>query len=744
MATVAAPHSFGSKPWLARRADLKIRPAPTAPAAWLIEDPAASRYFELSADECFLLRQFDGRSSPAEIRTRYERAFAPRRLDAAQLDEFATRLYHQGLLVSSAAGQGAVLQRRATENARTARRRAILNPLAIRLPGVDPAPILARIAPICGWLFSRTFLWIVVPLALAAAGVAILRADLLLGELRAATAAFHPSMLLSLAIVTACAKIVHELAHAVACGKFGGNCREIGVLLLVGVPCLYCDVTSIWMIPERWKRAIVGAAGIYVELLLAAVAILLWNASAPGLFHDTCLQLAVVCSVATVLFNGNPLLRYDGYFILTDLVGASNLGERSEAALRTLIKRWYCGDAEDGGIDALPKRPRIWAGFAFASIAYRTVLTVLVWWFLRTALRPLGLTVIADAVLALSLVGMVVLPLQRTTTLLRNGLQAGRIHAGRLGTRSLATVLLLAGVLFWPWPHRVAAPAVAHVHEGRHLFVVAPGEIVSSKKPGDIINAGEIVATLANLDIEREVSKARSESAQRRAAVDHIESRRIDDPAAGDELPAARQAATAADERVRLSEAEFARLVLRSPIAGTVHPLPQALAKLGDTATGQSQVEFDTSPLAPRNHGRYLPAGTPLCTVGDGRRREAVLVVDQRDIEFVRTGASVRCQFDATGTRLWHGRVTESTAMLDADAPPEVAAAGQLALEATPDGARRPAAGHFLVRVAIEDDASHLPVGAIGQGRIDAGGQSLLARGLRFLSETFRVRSRER
>lgn len=744
MATIAAPSSSASQPWLARRADLKIRPAPTASAAWQIEDPAASRFFELSADEYFLLRQFDGRSSPAEIRRRYERAFAPRRLDAGQLDEFATRLFHQGLLVSSASGQGAVLRRRSAESARNARRLALLNPLAVRLPGVDPAPFLALITPICGRLFSRAFLWIAVPLVFAAGGVTILRADALLGELRAAAAAFRPSMLFTLAIVTAGAKIIHELAHAVACRRFGGNCREIGVLLLVGVPCLYCDVTSIWMIPQRWKRAIVGAAGIIAELLLAAIAILLWNASAPGLFHDVCLQLAVVCSVATVLFNGNPLLRYDGYFILTDLVGTSNLGERSEATLRTLLKRWYCGDADHDGIDVLPKRPWLWAGFALASIVYRTLLTLFVWWFLRAALRPFGLTIIADSVLALSLVGMVVLPLRRTAEFVRSGLQNGRIDGGRLGGRSLATILLFMSILLWPWPHRINAPAVAHVHEGHHLFVVTPGAIVTSKKPGDEVNAGDIVATLANLDIEREVSRTRSESARCHTAVEHLESRRIDDPAAGDELPAARQAATAADERKRLSESELARLIIWAPVTGTVLPLPQALAQLGDSAKQESMVEFDTSPLAPPNHGRYLPAGTPLCTIGDARRREAVLVVGQHEIEFVREGASVLCQFDATGTRHWQGRVLESTALRNENLPPEAAASGQIAMEATPDGSRRPAAGYFLVRVAIEDDATLIPVGAVGQGRIDAGGQSLATRGLRFLSETFRMQSPNR
>ena len=723
---------------LARRLDLKSCPGGDS-STWLVEDPAASRYYELSADELFLLRQFDGRTSPAEICDRYDRAFAPRRLQEEQLGRFAARLHHWGLLISTAPGQAEVLRRRALMSAGARRLRAWGNPLAIRLTGFDPGPILSRLMPWCDGVFSRKFLGAALLLCAIALGIAMMRGDALIAELRTAAHRFNPNMLFSLAAVTVAAKVVHELAHALVCRKFGGNCREIGVLLLVGMPCLYCDVTSIWMIPERRKRMLVGAAGILVELLLAAGAVVLWNASAPGLFHDLCLQLAVVCSVATVLFNGNPLLRYDGYFVLTDLVGITNLAERSDAALRMLLGRWYCGDEYViHNVDSRMRRSDIWAAYALCSWAYRLVLTLAVWWFLRKALMPFGLTFSADAVLLLTLFGMVVWPVKRMLGSVRDGLGNGQVDGRRLSLRGGATLLVAMALLLWPWPNQVAAPAVAYVQGGRHLFVAAPGVIESCKQLGDVVGPGELVARLSNVDLDLEVARLQSDAERKRAEVGHLERRRIEDPTAGDELPAARKASQSADERLRLCQMEFARLRITAPIGGKLLPLPQSLAhSLAGTEPTHRQ-QLSSSPLESENRGRFLVAGTPLCTVGDAARREAVLVVDQRDIELVRPDAAARCRFDATGTRVWRGRVVESTVMRAADAPPELVAAGQLALESSADGSRRPVDRYFLVRVVIEEDAQALPIGAVGEVRIDAAGRSLLARGWRVFTETFR------
>ena len=113
-------------------------------------------------------------------------------------------------------------------------------------------------------------------------------------------------------------KVFHELGHALICKHFGGECHQIGPMLLVFTPALYCDTSDSWMLPSRWQRAAVGMAGVATEILLAAVATMVWVSTAPGLTHYIAMNVMLVCSVSTLLFNANPLLRYDGYYVLSD------------------------------------------------------------------------------------------------------------------------------------------------------------------------------------------------------------------------------------------------------------------------------------------------------------------------------------------------------------------------------------------------------------------------------------------
>ncbi len=134
-------------------------------------------------------------------------------------------------------------------------------------------------------------------------------------------------------------KILHEFGHGVACRRFEWESQTIGAAFLVFSPCLYCDVSDSWMLARRGHRMAVSAAGMYVELLIAPVALWLWWFSVPGLFHSGCLQIVLVGSVSTLLFNANPLLRYDGYYLLQDLFGVPNLQSRSQQAMEDAL--WW-------------------------------------------------------------------------------------------------------------------------------------------------------------------------------------------------------------------------------------------------------------------------------------------------------------------------------------------------------------------------------------------------------------------
>jgi hypothetical protein len=152
------------------------------------------------------------------------------------------------------------------------------------------------------------------------------------------TLAAEARAVLDVAATMAVVKVLHEFGHGLSCKKFGGECHEIGFMLLVFTPCLYCNVSDSWMLPNKWKRVWIGAGGIYVEMILASLAAFVWFFTESGTtVNDLCLNMMFLNVVSTVLVNGNPLLRFDGYYILMDMLEIPNLRQKSTEVL----KRWF-------------------------------------------------------------------------------------------------------------------------------------------------------------------------------------------------------------------------------------------------------------------------------------------------------------------------------------------------------------------------------------------------------------------
>ena len=191
-----------------------------------------------------------------------------------------------------------------------------------------------------------------------------------------------------LAVVIGVTKVLHELGHALMCKRFGGECHQIGPMLLVFTPALYCDTSDSWMLPNRWQRAAVGVAGIATEVLLASLATFVWVSTGPGLSHFIAMNVMLVCGVSTVFFNANPLLRYDGYYVLSDLCDVPNLGERSRKLLAGDFAR-ICLGVDEPSDEVFSRRSRFWLTvYAVTATAYRWGLTLLILWFVSQLLRP--------------------------------------------------------------------------------------------------------------------------------------------------------------------------------------------------------------------------------------------------------------------------------------------------------------------------------------------------------------------
>ena len=748
---------------LRMRGDLEVKPLSTGGRRfWTVKDPLSLRYYQLRDEELFVLRQLDGRSSLKQIQSAYERRFAPQRITFQHIQAFVALLHEHGLVVADACGQGEELLARRRRNLRQGLLARYNNPLAIRFRGIDPAPLLEWLYPKCRWMFSGWIVAACLVFIVSAGTLAAVQLDVLLLRLPSFAAFFSPSNLFWLIVALAFTKIVHELAHGLTCRHFGGECRELGFMLLAFTPCLYCNVSDAWMLPSKWKRIAISAAGMYVELLLAALCTFLWWFSEPGLLNALCLNVMFVCSVGTVVFNGNPLLRYDGYYILSDLVQVPNLAGRSRALVRQWLARWFAG------VELTPRRmlPERWgsflAAYGVASTLYRWFVMFVILWFCYQVLKPHRLEILAVTLAAATVFGLLAVPATRAVRFLGHPGKRREVKWRRLVVRTSLVAAMGTGLLFVRWPYRVAAPAVLEPEGAQRVYVSVPGTLVETVRAGTIVKAGQRLARLENQALRREVVRLRSQQEELRLRLENLESRRFADQTAAAQIPPAEQRLADIQEQLRRRLADKRELILTSPVDGMVLPAsPRAAPTVGAAvAAGRSPRQADAgrvlptpasgglgqlpgwsgTPLDECNVGSFLETGTLFCLVGDPERVEAVLIVDQTDIELVKVGQAVEIVWNDRPGRVVRGTVAEISDLDLEVAPQELLAHEDLPLTRDASGVPRPVSASYQVRVRLEGGIGSRVIGMQGRAKIETPQQSLARRLYRYLSRTFRFK----
>jgi len=720
---------------LRMRPDLVIHPQTYGSVrCWLVKDPLSLRYFHLGEEEHAILTMLDGRSSLGDLQRRFEASFAPLQVTLDQLHGFVSRLHQSGLLLGESPGQAEELLRRRRERRRRAWVGSLASVLAIRFRGIDPEPLLRWLYPRCAWMFSPWFLVACLGLVACAAVLVAVEFDVFARRLGQSASLLAAGNLIWLAAALALAKGFHELAHALVGRHFGGECHEIGFMLLVGTPCLYCDVSDAWLLANKWHRIAVSAAGILAEVVLASVCVFLWWLSEPGPLNTILLNVVVVCSLNTLFFNGNPLLRFDGYYILADWLETPNLSQHARAMLSRSLCRFLLG-VETPSDRHLPDRMRLFVGiYGIASFVYRWCVVLGVLWMLHRILKPHGLQVVAGIVAAAAIAGIVAMPMVRVGAWVfrpgfREQIRPGRIVWGSIGW------LLLAALLLIPLPFRVSAPVVLQPQEGRSVYAVIPGRLVEAVPPDTPVVEDQVLARLANAEIDRQIAELAGQREEQRLRLDHLRVRLLADPSIAPQIPPAEEALVDLERQLRQRELDHEHLVLRAPVGGTVFPPP----RVPDSPFQRGALgPWRGGLLEPRNLGAHLASGTLVCVVGDPARLEAALVIDQADMEFVRSGQRVRLKLDALPGCILAGTVV-AVAKMDLKVPPrELTVRSDLPVRRDPAGTVRPATTSYEARVAINDCPPGLPVGARGEARILATPQSLGKRLLRWLSRVFR------
>jgi len=376
--------------------------------------------------------------------------------------------------------------------------RRLMNPLAIRFPLIDPDNFLNNTMPRVRPLLSigGAVTWLIV-IALALLILLVQYGDLAY-ELKANV--LSPQNILLMILIFPVMKTFHEFAHAFAVKAWGGEVHEMGITLLVLMPVPYVDASAAWAFREKHKRVFVSAAGMIIELFLASIALIMWAWLEPGILRDAALSAFLIGSVSTLLFNANPLLRFDGYYILQDLIEIPNLYSRSAKYNLYLLKRYLLGQHEAPSPVTDISEKKWLASYGILALLYRIFITFVIALFLASKYMVLGVIL---AIWALTM--MFVVPTYKAIRYLISDPSLASDRSNILKRVGACTCALLAVVFLLPFTLHTNAEGIVWVPDQAQIFAQTDGFVESQHgSSGTYISPGASVVSLVNDDLKKE------------------------------------------------------------------------------------------------------------------------------------------------------------------------------------------------------------------------------------------------
>lgn len=583
------------------REDLElIRGAPAFNGAptWTIFDPVRQNFFQIGLEAFELISRWssatiDGLKASMRMQTGRE----PSDAEIAAVSYF---LSSNGLLQNDAPNP--------KSNSGIAEIFAFLQRLiAWRVRLVRPERFLHATKRYVEFLFTRSFLAVTVLAGLLGLYLVSQQWSAFVGTFNVL---FGWRGAATLAAAVVCVKVIHELAHAYMAVRFGLRVPVMGALFIVFMPLLYTDVTDAWRLRDRRRKILIDSAGVLAELSLASYATLFWSFAADGPFKQVLFYIAAVSWVMSLAFNLNPLMRFDGYFMLSDWLGRPNLQPRAFALARWSLRETLFGVGHPAP-EPVPAGPRrLLVAYAWACWLYRLVIfigiSLLIYSFV---FKALGIVLLAVNVFA-----MIIKPIASE---LASWWDDRKAILGRSRTRlSLAAVAGFLGLVLIPWSTTVRVPAVMCV-EGRSLvFAPTPARITSIEvRPGDEVAAGDPLVRLSSEELDHKLAQL-----DRRLAVVRARLAR----AGADRRDLSLRSVLLREEETLLGEragymALTEALVLKAPANGLVRDLDDTL-----------------------HVDQYVGSDRMLVTVVAANSFEVRAFADEDDVNRVGLGASAR------------------------------------------------------------------------------------------------------
>ncbi|WP_375688500.1 peptidase M50 [Pseudooceanicola sp. LIPI14-2-Ac024] len=568
---------------------------------YILRDPLTGKSHRFSAATRQLIGMMNGQNSVSDI---WMAACDRLGDDAPTQDEFIrlmSQLHSSDLLIADVMADKEELFRRSRKVQLGEIKQKLWSPLALRIPLIDPNRFVTRTMPLVAPIFSRfgalvwltVLVWGVVVAALEWDGLTTGVAD------RVLTA----SNILLVWLIYPVVKAIHELGHAYAVKKWNGDVHEMGVMLIVFMPIPYVDASDSISFPQKHRRMLVSAMGIIVELFLAAIAVIVWAEVEQGIVRAIAFNVILICGASSLLFNGNPLLRFDGYYVLADGVEIPNLGTRANKYMAYLFQRHLFGMKEAENPVRAPGEAPWFFFFATASFVYRMFIMFAIILFVATRFFFVGVILAFWAAFT-----QIVLPLFKIGKFVmsdpRLGRQRGRARAVTAGLVGAALVVLFAV----PVPYATMAEGIVKAPESAVVRTGAPGWVDAFLvRPGDHVEQGSPIIRGTDPLLVAQVQVLEARLAEQEARLAQVMS---SDPRQAEPI---REAIAAARADLDDARERSEKLVVTSPASGTF------VVPAGDDLIG-----------------RFLPQGEVAAYVLNADFLEARVVVAQAAVGLVR------------------------------------------------------------------------------------------------------------
>jgi putative peptide zinc metalloprotease protein len=683
---------------------------------YVVKDPIALKYFRFKIEEYFLLQQFDGKNTLQDVKKAFERKYRPQTISIDDLTRFTAQLHEAGIVQIDSQDQAKVLIRRRRKNQWKKIWQFFANILYIKIPIIDPEKLLTGMYPYFRWIFSTTFVTFAVGMMLAAITLVASNWTEFYSKLPEFQSFFNWYTILAFWCSLAIVKVIHEFGHGLTAKHYGGEVHEMGMLFLVLTPALYCDVTDSWLLPNKWKRIWISAAGIFVECFLASCATFVWWYAQDGLLKSLAMATMFICSINTIMFNANPLLRYDGYYVMADWLEIPNLRIKSTQFFSYLFQEKVLG-LEIPVQNYMPRSRRfLFVTYAVASYLYRWVVTFSIIFFLTQFLKKYKLQSVGYMMAGGSLVPLLFMPLYQIVKFVRTPGRMRKVKKARAAVFFAVVGAIVAGILLIPTPLRVSGTLVLSAAKPQELYAEVPGRLVElNVRDGEWVKKDTKIASLSNPEKLRERTDLQEKQASSLAKAAWFG--QSHEP----------------ESRVMKKQHEQMAMDLEPGIDKVAHQI----SKLDLYADRDGQV---MGVPHPETIGQWLKPGKPFCEVGDPHKLEAHLILDQGDIDLIALNRKAWIKVYGDSEVTWRSYVGEIAKRNRDDIPAELSNTGGGEIATKQDqktGQNKPINAVYELIIPIDNPDLVLQPGQRGFAKIDGGTHTLGWWLWRLITKTF-------